>query len=242
MQEIFALTLASMRNDMARLDQVALNLANVTTPGYKRQVVAARPFAEALQDAQAMQAPDVLTDTRAGTVKTTGHPLDVALTGDGYFEVLTATGTAYTRKGNFSVDARGRLVTAQGFPVMGKSGDIVLSGVAVSIDAVGNVTHAAATDGPAPNAPIGQLKVVRFDRSETLRPLGDGMVAAGEGMTVMSDADVQIRQGALENANVNTTREMVDLIQTMRHFEGMHRVIQGYDEMIGTAVRKLTDV
>jgi flagellar basal-body rod protein FlgF len=241
MQEVFALTLASMRNDMARMDHVALNLANVSTPGYKRQVVATRPFIDALQDAQGLQLSEVLTDTRAGTVKSTGQPLDLALAGEGFFEVMTAKGPAYTRAGSFNVDARGRLVTSQGYPVMGKNGDIHLTGRSPTVDSAGNVSEAGATDGSQQATPIGQLKVVRFDKSEDLQRLGEGLFAAGEGMTLIPEADVQIRQGALENANVNTTREMVDLIQTMRHFETMHRVVQGYDEMIGAAVRKLTE-
>lgn len=241
MQEIFALTLASMQQDMVRLDQVALNLANVATPGYKRQVVAARPFADVLQDAQAAQAPAVLTDARAGTARSTGQPLDLALTGVGYFEVLTEKGPAYTRVGNFSVDPRGRLVTSQGYPVMGKNGDIHLTGRSPTVDSVGNLTEAA-LDGSLQVTPLGQLKVVRFDNPQALQRMGEGLVSPGEGMTVLPDADIQIRQGALENANVNTAREMVDLIQTMRHFESMHRVVQGYDEMIGTAVRKLAEV
>jgi flagellar basal-body rod protein FlgF len=241
MQEIFALTLASMQNDKSRLDHVALNLANVTTPGYQRQVVATRPFVDAIQDAQSSQAPAVLTDTRPGTIKSTGQPLDLALAGEGYFEVMTEKGPAYTRAGNFNVDPRGRLVTAQGYPVMGKNGDIHLTGRSPTIDSAGNITEAGAPEGPSQATPIGQLKVVRFDQPRTLQRLGEGLVAAGENMTVLADADVRIRQGALENANVNTTREMVDLIQAMRHFETMHRVVQGYDEMIGTAVRKLSE-
>lgn len=241
MQEIYALTLASMHNDMSRLDHIAQNLANVTTPGYKRQVVAARPFVDALQDAQNVQPPEVLTDMRAGTVRSTGQALDLALVGEGYFEVMTEKGPAYTRMGNFSVDARGRLVTSQGYPVMGKNGDIHLTGRAPVIDSAGNITEAAAPDGMSQATPAGQLKVVRFDASQPLHRQGDGLIAAGEGMTLLPVGDVQIRQGALENANVNTTREMVDLIQTMRHFESMHRVVQGYDEMIGSAVRKLAE-
>ena len=244
MQEIFALALTSMQNDMARLDQVALNLANVATPGYKRQVLAVQPFAEAMRGAAAQAgAPEtaasaVVSDLRTGTLKTTGQPLDLALAGEGYFEVLTDSGPAYTRKGDFTVDARGRLVTAQGFPVMGKGGDIRLAGRAPTIDEAGNVSEAA-TDGSAAAVAVGQLKVVRFDKSQALRRLGDGLLAPGEGMAVLADGEVRLRQGALENSNVNATREMVDLMQAMRHFETMHRVVQGYDEMIGGAVRKL---
>lgn len=239
MQEIFALTLGSMQNDMSRLDQVAMNLVNAATPGYKRQVVAPRPFVQALEDAQALQPPEVLTDMRAGTVRATSQPLDLALLGDGFFEVLTDSGPAYTRKGNFTVDARGRLVTAQGYPVMGKGGDIQLAGRAPVIDSMGHVSESV--DGAVQVTPVGQLKIVRFDNPQGLQRLGEGLVAGGDGMTVLSDSQVQLRQGALENANVNSTREMVDLIQTMRHFETMHRVIQGYDDMIGSAVRKLAE-
>ena len=235
MNEIYTLGLASLQHDMARVDAVATNLANVSTPGYKRQVVATRAFADQVEDAQAAA---VLTDTRAGTVKTTGQALDLVLAGDGWFEVLTDRGPAYTRRGNFSVDARGRIVTAQGHPVMGKSGEIQLTGRAPVIDAAGNVTEAGAA-GEA--VPVGQLKVLRFDPGQPLQRLGDGLVAPAEGMTPVEDHEVQLRQGALENANVNTTHEMVDLIQTMRHFESVHRVLQGYDEMVGGAVRKLSE-
>jgi flagellar basal-body rod protein FlgF len=241
MQEVLALSLASMQQDKARLDQVALNLANVTTPGYKRQVVVARPFAETLHDVQANQRLSLMTDSRAGTIKHTGQPLDVALTGEGFFEVITDKGPAYTRAGNFGVDSRGRLVSAQGYQVMGKNGDIQLIGRSPLIDKAGHITEAASAGGSASAIPVGQLKVVRFENTHSLERLGDGLVAAGEGMTVLDSADVSIRQGATENANVNPTHEMVELIQAMRHFETMHRVVQGYDEMIGTAVRKLAE-
>jgi flagellar basal-body rod protein FlgF len=241
MQEIFALSLASMQQDKSRLDVVALNLANVTTPGYRRQVVAARPFTESMQEVQTSQRLELMTDARAGTIRHTGQPLDLALTGEGFFEVMTDKGPAYTRAGNLRVDSRDRLVTAQGYPVMGKDGDIQLRGRSPQIDAAGSITEAAGAGGAAPGTPIGQLKVVRFDNTQSLERLGEGLMAASEGMTVLDSTNVSIRQGALENANVNPTHEMIELIQAMRHFETMHRVVQGYDEMIGTAVRKLAE-
>ena len=253
MQEIFAITLASMHQDMARLDGVALNLANVSTPGYKRGVVATQPFATLVEaseghvgasaaDAMGVQ---VLNDMRPGTVKLTGEVLDVALVGDGFFEVTTPSGPAYTRQGNFRKDALGRLVTAQGYPVMGKNGEIFLTTQTPVIDATGNITEPNATTGPSainPGTPVAQLKVVKFDSPKTLQRLGEGMVSAGAGMTVVDDASVQIRQGALENGNVSSMQEMMQLIQTMRHFESMQKMTQGYDDMLGTAIRKLGDL
>jgi flagellar basal-body rod protein FlgG len=238
MEQVFALTLSSLQTDIARLDNIALNLANVQTPGYKRQVAAAQPFAEAIQAAQGDVAQGA-SDPRPGSLKMTGQPLDVALTAEGYFEVLTDSGPAYTRAGNFGVDASGRLVTAQGYPVMGRNGDIRLATRTPTIDAAGRITETPEPGGDA--RLVDQLKVVRFARPQSLRRLGDGLVAPGDDMAVMNEGEPQLRQGALENANVNSTREMVDLIQTMRHFESMHRALQGYDDMVGTAIRKLTE-
>ena len=253
MQEIFAITLASMHQDMARLDGVALNLANVSTPGYKRGIVSTQPFAtlvDAVDGRAEASAADatgvqVLNDMRPGTVKLTGEVLDVALAGDGFFEVTTPSGPAYTRQGNLRKDALGRLVTAQGYPVMGKNGEIFLTTQTPVIDAMGNITEPNATTGPSavnPGTPVAQLKVIKFDSPKTLQRLGEGMVSAGPGMTVVDDTNVQIRQGALENGNVSSMQEMMQLIQTMRHFESMQKMTQGYDDMLGTAIRKLGDL
>jgi len=255
MDHILAVSLATMQHDMRRLDRIALNLANVTTPGYKREVIASRPFVDVLdQTALSSQVPLTgatsadaaaghvrgLLDVRPGTLRMTGEPLDLALAGDGFFEVATAEGMAYTRQGNFSVDARGRLVTAQGHAVMGKNGEVFLATLRPVIDATGNVTEPL-SPSIAGGAPGAQLKVVRFENPASMQRLGDGLLAPGAGMVVASD-DVQIRQGALENANVSTVQEMVQLMQTMRHFESMQKVATGYDEMLGSAIRKLGEL
>lgn len=245
MNEVLAVSLHSMQGDMARLEQIGMNLANVLTPGYKRgiavQAAQGASFATYLSNAAgttqspaAAAAPvQLASDLRSGTLKSTGHSLDVALAGKGYFEVITQTGPAYTRQGNFRLDGSGRLVTAHGHPVMGTAGEIVLEGANPVIAASGEITSAA---GRRPA--LGQLKVVEFSDSK-LEFLGDGLHAAGSGMKVLADEQVQVRQGFLENSNVSSTAEMTSLVQTMRHFESMQKIAQGYDEMLGTAIRKL---
>jgi flagellar basal-body rod protein FlgG len=256
MQHILSIALAAMHQDMQRMDRVAVNLANVSTPGYKREIAEARPFVDVMEGVNAADAGrgisspstaplSVMFDSRPGTLKTTGQPFDVALTGDGFFEVSTENGPAYTRQGNFRIDARGRLVTAQGDPVMGKNGDIYLTTQHPVIDEAGNITEPDATTGPsatAPGTPVAQLKVVTFEQPAQMQHLGAGLMAAGTGMTVLSDGDARLRQGALENANVSSMQEMVQMIQTMRHFESMQKAVQGYDEMLGTAIHKLGDL
>ncbi len=274
MQEVLALSLQTMHMDMHKLDRIATNLANALTPGYKREVAASLPmglsgssFASVVHqlrdvtspvDPQATASPFsqlmIQADVRPGTLKSTGQSLDVALAGSGYFEVSTEAGPAYTRQGNFHVDARGRLVTANGSPVMGKDGEIYLIGSNPVIDATGHVyesqeaasrpaslSGASLTSGPISTGSqaVAQLKVVQIDDAKNAQRLGDGFIAAGANTTVMKDAEIQVRQGFLENSNVNSMQEMVQLMQTMRHFESMQKVALGYDEMMGQAIRKL---
>jgi flagellar basal-body rod protein FlgG len=243
MNEVLALSLQSMHGDMARLDQVGMNLANVLTSGYKRTVALQAPItanfaghlASAGDLAQAAAAPTVqfAADLRAGTLKSTGQPLDLAISGKGFFEVMTPEGPAYTRQGSFQVDARGRLVTPQGYAVMGTAGEITLDSAQPAISASGAMTS------PLTNNTLAQLKLVDFEAGTAPQRLGDGLFAAAAGMKQLNDDEVQVRQGFLENSNAASTLEMASLVQAMRHFEGMQKVVQGYDEMLGLAIRKL---
>ncbi|RYY97470.1 MAG: flagellar hook-basal body protein, partial [Comamonadaceae bacterium] len=169
---------------------------------------------------------------------------DVALAGPGYFEVRTEQGMAYTRQGSFQLDAQGRLVTAAGHAVQGTGGDIQLAHRMPRIDADGRVFEGAlpgAAPGRGDATPLAQIKVVAFGAGTAVQRLGSGLVLpAGEPMQV-AEADVQLRQGYLESANVTSMQEMVQLIQTMRHFESMQKVALGYDDMVGAAIRRLGD-
>lgn len=257
---VFAVALASMHQDMARLDRVALNLANASTPAYRREIVAAYPFAEVLDAAgRAAGAPgvlsadpagaaatvQVLTDVRPGSLEVTGHPLDLALTGDAYFEVSTPGGPAYVRNGSFRLDAQGRLVTSHGYPVMGKGGEIVLTTLTPIIDAQGRIREPTATTGAAANDPaavVAELKLVRLENGRAAQRMGEGVFAADEGVVDVPEGEALVRQGAVERSNVSSMQEMVRLLETMRHFESMQRVAQGYDEMLGNAIRRLGDL
>jgi flagellar basal-body rod protein FlgG len=174
----------------------------------------------------------------------TGQPLDLAIEGEGYFEIATDTGRAFTRGGAFQLDARGRLTTPQGFPVLGSDGEIVLTTRTPAIDAAGRITEPDAASGPArtPDAAVARLRIVRLPENATLRNTGGGLLECDEPPVPMEQANVHVRQGALENANVSSAREMVQLMETVRHFETMQRVVQGYDELIATSIRKLGDL
>jgi flagellar basal-body rod protein FlgG len=249
MIDVMAISLQSLQNDAMRLDRTGVNLANAMTPGFKREVLvqraafAATSFASLVEQqaiagsrAVANRSPaafGVERDMRVGTLKSTAQPFDFALTGPGFLEVSTPTGPAYTRHGQFQIDSRGRVVTQQGYPVMGVGGEVVLNGTP-SVDSSGAFTE----DGRVVN----KLRIVDFPASEKLERLEGGLYAAGKQPSLVNENASEVRQGYLENANVDTTREMVDLIRTMRHAESMQRVVQGYDDLLGTAIRKLGDL
>jgi flagellar basal-body rod protein FlgG len=252
MTAILPVSLQALQNDSAAMDRIGANIANLPTPGYRREIAVQAPilgadgvsaFAGAVESqraqAQAAAAPAAVAplagalrfDTRHGTLKTTDAPLDVALLGAGFFEIETEHGPAYTRNGQFHVDARGTLVTSQGLPVAGRGGQITLAPGPVSIDATGQVIQNA--------RPVGQLKVVELDAPDALQHLGGSLYASSTPSRPLADAQVQVRQGALENSNVDHMTEMVQMTQVMRHFETMARVVQSYDDMVGTAINKL---
>lgn len=235
MHDVLAITLRAMQHDMAAVERIASNLANQRTTAFKRDLPAAATFAARIDAAQ----PPPAIDMRPGTLSPTGRPLDVALAGPGWFEVQTANGVAHTRQGEFRRDAQGRLVTPQGHLVLGVGGPIQLEPVDVAIDAQGAIRHAPGAGARPGDPPLAQLKVVQFDPASGARRLGDGLLAFAGEARALSGAEVQVRQGYLENANVDPMQEMVQLVRTVRHFEGLQKVAAGLDELTGNAIRRL---
>jgi flagellar basal-body rod protein FlgF len=236
MDPVLTAILGSMHADMARLERAGMNLANVQTPGYKREIVSATAFA-ARVDAGA-SAMTVHTDQRSGTLKATGQSLDLALSGPGWFEVSTPQGAAYTRQGNFRLDAQGRIVTQDGHPVMGTTGQIMLLQGAPLIDSAGRVFEAIAPGVKKDAAAVAQLRIVEFGGATPVQRLGNGLHLL-RGEPLPATEATQVQQGFLENSNVNHMHEMVRLLETMRHMESLQKVALGYDEMLGTSIRKL---
>lgn len=228
-----------MSSDLFRLNASAQNLANANTTGYKKDVVAARPFVDYLDAGRGLDGPPRaipvamstlarVTDFAQGPLSVTGNPLDVAIEGDGFFEVAGADGPLYTRQGAFRLDERGRLVTPGGLPVAGLGGELALGTATPVIDRLGRVF----VDGRQ----LGQLKLVRFADPSRLVAQGGGLYRAHGPAEPVADA-LQVRQGFLESSNVAALPEMTRMIELTRRFESAQRVVQGYDGMLGTAIR-----
>lgn len=231
-------SLAAMR----RLDVISNNLANINTPGYKKDkmsfegLLAGSVNPPAIPQGRTadpiLQKENIYIDYAAGPTSQSGNPLDLALDGDGFFAVTTPDGTAYTRQGNFHPSADGTLVTTDGYPVQGASGAAIrIQGSHVEIDAKGAVM----VDG----AEAGTISVVDFEKPYTLTKTGSALFIPADPQTVPRAGNAQIQQGHLEGSNVESISEMVQLIETNRFFEACSKVIKGFDDIAAKAANEL---
>jgi flagellar basal body rod protein FlgG len=151
--------------------------------------------------------------------------------GEGFIELSSTEGRLVSRGGSLRLDEGGLLVTAQGHPVLGQKGEIRIAAPqsAVSIDAAGKV-HVNGQEQD-------QIKRVRLDSTAALVPVEPGVYSAAD--AAEAPGDVALRSGYLEASNVNSAREMVQLMETARHYESMQRAIQAYDDVLEHTLRKL---
>jgi flagellar basal-body rod protein FlgF len=234
--DAMAIAGVAMQGDLRRLETISHNVANVLTPGFKRQVALSPGFAQQLQVhgiAKPEQAATYVVDAASGPLRPTGSQQDVAIEGEGFFEVATASGRAYSRQGSLHADSQGRLVGTHGFPVLGEGGEISLTGAPFTVAANGDVQQGGRI--------VGRLKIVNFDTPSALQPSGAGLYTAGAAQLRPQRSGAVLRPGFIEGSNVSTPQEMVRLSETVRHFESLQKVVQGYDETLEKAIRKLGD-
>ncbi len=234
-------SLAAMR----RLDVISNNLANVNTPGYKKDKMSFEGLLAGNVNPPAvpqgttadpiLQKENIYIDYASGPTSQSGNPLDLALDGDGFFAVTTPEGTAYTRQGNFRTSADGTLVTVDGYPVQGAGGTAInIKGSRVEIDAKGAVT----VDGTR----SGSISVVDFNKPYSLTKIGSALFVPTDPQAVGQAGKAQIQQGHIEGSNVESISEMVQMIETNRYFEACSKVIKAFDDMTSKAANDLGKV
>jgi flagellar basal-body rod protein FlgF len=225
---------SGMLAELVRQDQLANDLANASTPGYKSDRAAESTFGQLLLQNRATGEPvgplglgaqiaEIRTDFGQGPVRETGEPLDVALLGDGFLAVRTPAGIRFTRDGQLSLEPSGRLVTAQGLPVLDDQGrEIVVKGGDPEISQDGTLSVAGRQ--------VAKLAMVLLTGATK-----EGGTLFG-GTVGPRPAETIVRQRALEGADVNPARAMVDMIVSMRTFESVQRVIHAIDETLGKGI------
>jgi len=223
--------------------EVAHNLANADTIGFKAQMSAFQPL-QVQGDGLASRINGVAQgtgwDLRSGAQVDTGRSLDVAVQGDGWLAVQSADGgEGYTRAGQLQLTADGLLTDARGNAVMGDGGQITIpQSSQISIGADGTVSVVPMGQGPDTLSVVGKLKLVNPPRDQ-MQLGNDGLMHMGDGSTAQADAAVVIKSGALESSNVNPSQTLVQMIQLSRQYELQVRAIRTADDDAQSASRLL---
>lgn len=243
-----------MSAQQTNMDVVSHNLSNVSTTGYKRQSAVFEDLIYQNLRQVGSQADEqnvlptgmhlglgvrTVATTRnftQGTPLESGKDLDVAISGDGFFQVQMPDGTtAYTRDGTFNKDANGQLVTAGGYPLLdGITVPQDATKLSISRSGVVSVT----VPGNAQPQQIGQLNTASFINPPGLEPIGEnlyresGASGAPQTGTPGTNSLGTVMQGFLESSNVNVVEELVQMIQTQRAYEMNSKAISTSDQML----------
>jgi len=244
-----------------RMRVISNNLANVNTTGFKRDRAAFETLA--YQTITANGAPSTAETRYAvglnlgtgvriqgtarietqGSLNTTGNSLDLALDGEGYFQVQLPGGQlGYSRAGNFARSPEGLLVTPEGYQLM-PGINIPQGTTQITIGSDGTVS--VAIQGQAEPTQVGQIQVATFQNPAGLQARGQNFLleTAGSGPPNLGIAGLEgrgnIRQGMLEGSNVNIVEELVDMIETQRAYEVNSKMISATDQMLQYANQNL---
>jgi flagellar basal-body rod protein FlgG len=244
-----------MEAQQTQLDTITHNLANVATNGYKRSHAVFEDLmyqnlrqagANSTEQTTLPTGLQVGLGTRAvattrnfsqGNLLQSTNPLDVAIRGNGFFEVQMPDGTTgYTRDGAFQVNAQGQLVTNNGYAVQ-PGITVPANAQSVTIGADGTVS--VVVPGQAAAQTVGQLQIASFVNPAGLDPKGQNLFAetAASGTantgTPGQNGLGALQQGFVETSNVNVVEELVAMIQTQRAYELNSKAIQTADQMLG---------
>ncbi len=264
--------IAQQRN----VETIANNVANANTPGFKKEQVVFKEYLAALEKSEGgadlpekefkpedfyrsynaedsfVKVDGTYTLHDQGQLVPTGNSFDSALNGPGFYEVLSPNGIRYTRKGSFSINNEGKLVTDQGYLVLSKDDSATTVGadgkitLSASPEAraimVGKSKFSITLDGAVFNGPnkVANIAVTEFNDNHALKKEGNSLFINPDQKNLkIGELKTSIHQGFVEQSNVNAISEMSSLINANRNFETIQRVIKSYDNMSGKAVNEI---
>ena len=261
-----------------KVETIANNVANANTVGFKKDQLVFKEHLTALT--QGVQDIDIprkefspadfyhtqgaenamvkvdasFTVFEQGQFIPTQNPLDLALQGEGFMEVLTPTGVRFTRKGNLSMNKDGELVNDQGFKILGAlnvSPEAMRDPASIAsmpkpeeriirVPTNSRVTFNLEGDILTKDGAIGKLSVVEFVDKHALRKEGNSLyITPDENNIKRTNIKTTVNQGFLEGSNVNAIEEMSELIKAHRHFESIQKAINAYDQISGKAANEI---
>lgn len=235
---------AAMNASSRWQETIADNLSSASVPGFRKQDITFSAVEAGLDpSAASINAPryvipsaQVSTNFKEGELNPTGNKMDFAIQGPAMFEVKLRNDTkAYTRDGQFKLNAQGQLVTKQGYVVMGDSGPLQLdagNSEPISVSPGGDVSQGGAV--------IGRMRIAEFSDPQSLTSIGQGFFVSGSNIPLPNNVMASsIRQGFVEASNSSSMVEMSDLITAMRMFESNQKVLQMHDDRMGQVISQL---
>ena len=225
----------TMIGQVYKTDVVSNNLANANSTGFKRDCV----FFEVLQKAREPHGGLKMkcqTDFKQGSLDQTDNPLDMAISGRGFFTIETPRGAAYTRNGHFTVDAQGYLKTAANQPVIGQGGWINLS---TNGNIIGDVKLIENGEIYVDGVYADKLRIVDFADPGELKKTNDNAFEYIGHRGIEELRDAVVFQGKLESSNVDAVHEMVSLIEIQRQFESSEQIIRAIDKALEKTVSQV---
>lgn len=238
-----------MMNEQYRMDIMSNNLANADTTGFKKEGSTSQAYSEvmAVKIKDVSENPntpkrlgnmslgvkigETYTDFSQGSLRDTGNTYDIAIGGDGFFNIEFTnksgeTSTKYTRDGGFTLTKDGYLVTKDGDYVLGENGRIQLSTTAGNtvFDESGNIYQ--------DDRLVASLKLTEFEDTNYLTHYGETMWDAKEGAVAKDAEDAKIYQGYLEMSNASVVKEMVNMITISRQYESNQKMLTTFDDTL----------
>lgn len=233
---------SNMITQNRNLNVISNNMANVSTPGYKDDKIIQGTFREELiyrydragktpvgRVSRVNTADERVTEYDDGGLRETGSPLDVGLSGKGFFVIQTDNGVVYSRNGSFNLDNQGYLTSPGIGRVMGTNGLIRLTTDDVSIDKQGNIIDSRTFQN------LGRIQVVDFADYSQLTKITGGVFRANA--QPQNAPQAQITQKYLEDSNVSMIDEMTAMMTSQRALQGSAQVLRMYDQLIGKVVQ-----
>jgi len=225
-------SMGAYRHQRKIFEVIANNLSNVPTAGFKKDVSFFHTLlSQSVDGFQSIPVDGIKTFFQQGNIQKTENDLDLAIEGEGFFKVKTPYGIRYTRAGNFGLNKNKVLVDANGFPVMGRNGEITLNGQPIHVEKDGTLNVGGKkTD---------QILLVTLPNLDLLKKEGHTLFYLEAPLGEIEVQGSQILQGSLESSNVNSIEEMVSLIESLRSYESCLKVIQSQDELDSKAANEI---
>ncbi len=222
------------------MDVIANNVANVSTPGYRREEPTFQEYVAQVRPTEGERGTQTLSfvedtgnarDMSEGPRTNTGAPFDVAIHGKGFFVVQTPNGNRYTRDGHFALDTAGQIVDENGNAVQGDGGAVTIS----PDDGDIHIGQDGTISGK--NGQIAKLKVALFANEAVLQKNGANDFSTT--VTPTDATDFTLTQGTLEGSNVQPVVEISHMIEVMRAYQATSTLTQSQQELMRQAIDKL---